>query len=306
MIAVDGPAGSGKSSAARGVARALGLRYLDTGATYRALTWWLLSRGLDTTDPGTVARHAREPVIEPGTDPDAPAITVNGVDVSGPIRTREVSNAVSAVASVPQVREHLIALQREIIARNTGPGGGIVAEGRDIGTVVAPQALVKVFLTASESERAQRRSAELAVDPGATAAVTQQEQLRRDRADAPQTVMAADAVEIDSTSLSLDEVISLIAGLARERAGRAEARLVPPGGISGGPGTDGMTMQTQMRPEAFLRRGGIGRRGVCPGPGGGGRRPAQRRQVHPGQPDSRQPPGGGAGHTRRHPRPGGL
>jgi CMP/dCMP kinase len=219
VIAVDGPAGSGKSTAARGVARALGLRYLDTGAMYRALTWWLLSRGLDTADPGTVARHAREPQIEVGTDPEAPTIAVDGVDVSGPIRTREVSNAVSAVASVPQVREHLIARQREIIARNSGPGGGIVAEGRDIGTVVAPQALVKVFLTASESARADRRSAELAVDPGATAAVTQREQLRRDRADAPQTVMAADAVEIDSTTLSLDKVIGLIVGLARERAG---------------------------------------------------------------------------------------
>ena len=219
MIAVDGPAGSGKSSAARGVARALGLRYLDTGAMYRALTWWLLSRGLDTTDPETVARHAGKPVIEVGTDPDAAVVTVGGVDVSGPIRTREVSNAVSAVASVPQVREHLIAMQREIIARNAGPGGGIVAEGRDIGTVVAPQAQVKVFLTASEDARAHRRSADLAVDPGATEAVTRHEQLHRDRADAPQTVMAADAVEIDSTSLSADEVVSLIAGLARERAG---------------------------------------------------------------------------------------
>jgi len=222
VIAVDGPAGSGKSSAARGVARALGLRYLDTGAMYRALTWWLLSRGLDITDPATVARHAQEPVIEVGTDPDAPAITVDGADVSGPIRTREVSNAVSAVASVPQVREHLIAMQRGIIARHAGPGGGIVAEGRDIGTVVAPQAPVKVFLTASESARAHRRSAELAVDPGATAAVTQREQLRRDRADAPQTVMAADAVEIDSTSLGLDEVIGRIAGLAREAAGQGQ------------------------------------------------------------------------------------
>ena len=229
MIAVDGPAGSGKSSAARGVARALGLRYLDTGAMYRALTWWLLSRGLDTTDPETVARHAKEPAIEAGTDPDAPAISVDGVDVSGPIRTREVSNAVSAVASVPRVREHLIAMQREIITRNTGPGGGIVAEGRDIGTVVAPQALVKVFLTASESARANRRSAELAVDPGATTAVTQREQLRRDRADAPQTVMAADAVEVDSTSLSLNEVIGLIVGLARERAGLAKGQADPAG-----------------------------------------------------------------------------
>jgi CMP/dCMP kinase len=227
VIAVDGPAGSGKSSAARGVARALGLHYLDTGAMYRALTWWLLSRGLNTTDPGTVARHAKEPVIEVGTDPDAPAITVDGVDVSGPIRTREVSNAVSAVASVPQVREHLIAMQREIIARNTGPGDGIVAEGRDIGTVVAPRALVKVFLTASESERANRRSAELAVDPGATTAVTQQEQLRRDRADAPQTVMAADAVEVDSTTLSLAEVIGLIVALARERAGGRDPQADP-------------------------------------------------------------------------------
>jgi len=219
VIAVDGPSGSGKSTAARGVARTLGLRYLDTGAMYRALTWWLLSRGLDTTDPATVARHAKEPVIEVRTDPDAPAITVGGVDVSGPIRTREVSNAVSAVASVPQVREHLIAMQRDIIARNAGPGGGIVAEGRDIGTVVAPQALVKVFLTASEDARAHRRSADLAVDPSATAAVTRHEQLRRDRADAPQTAMAADAVEIDSTALSLDEVIGLIVGVARERAG---------------------------------------------------------------------------------------
>jgi CMP/dCMP kinase len=218
VIAVDGPAGSGKSTAARGVARALGLRYLDTGAMYRALTWWLLSHDLDTADPETVARHADEPVIEVGTDPEAPAITVGGVDVSGPIRTREVSNAVSAVASVPQVREHLIAMQREIIARNAGPGGGIVAEGRDIGTVVAPQALVKVYLTASEEARADRRSTDLAVDPGATAAVTRDEQSRRDRADAPQTAMAADAVEIDSTSLSLDEVVGVIARLARERA----------------------------------------------------------------------------------------
>src|SRR6516164_1179238 len=202
VIAVDGPAGSGKSSAARGVARALGLRYLDTGAMYRALTWWLLSRGLDTADPELVARHAAEPVIEVGVDPAVPHIMVDGVDVSGRIRTRRVSNAVSAVAAVPQVREHLIARQRDIIRRHSGPGGGIVAEGRDIGTVVAPDALVKVFLTASEEVRARRRSTDPAADPGATAAVTQREQHRRDVADAPQTAMAADAVEIDSSSLS--------------------------------------------------------------------------------------------------------
>ena len=118
IVAIDGPAGAGKSTVARRLAERLGYRYLDTGAMYRAVTWWLLERGLDTTDPGTVARHATEPGIEVGTDPDAPAITVDGSDVSGPIRTRKVSNAVSAVASVPQVREHLIAKQREIIARN--------------------------------------------------------------------------------------------------------------------------------------------------------------------------------------------
>ena len=222
MIAVDGPAGSGKSSAARGVARALGLRYLDTGAMYRALTWWLLSRGLDTADPELVARHAAEPVIEVGVDPAAPQITVDGVDVSGRIRSRRVSNAVSAVASVPEVRVHLIARQRDIIGRHAGPGSGIVAEGRDIGTVVAPDALVKVFLTASEEVRAQRRSADLAADPGATAAVTQREQHHRDRADAPQTAMAADAVRIDSSSLSLAQVVSLITDLVRERTGATQ------------------------------------------------------------------------------------
>jgi len=222
VIAVDGPAGSGKSSAARGVARALGLRYLDTGAMYRALTWWLLSRGLDTADPELVARHAAEPVIEVGVDPAAPQITVDGVDVSGRIRSRRVSNAVSAVASVPEVRVHLIARQRDIIGRHAGPGSGIVAEGRDIGTVVAPDALVKVFLTASEEVRAQRRSADLAADPGATAVVTRREQHRRDRADAPQTGMAADAVKIDSSSLSLAEVVRLITDLVRERTGATQ------------------------------------------------------------------------------------
>ena len=222
MIAVDGPAGSGKSSAARGVARALGLRYLDTGAMYRALTWWLLSSGLDTADPELVARHAAEPVIEVGVDPAAPQITVDGVDVSGRIRSRRVSNAVSAVASVPEVRVHLIARQRDIIGRHAGPGSGIVAEGRDIGTVVAPDALVKVFLTASEEVRAQRRSADLAADPGATAVVTRREQHRRDRADAPQTGMAADAVKIDSSSLSLAEVVRLITDLVRERTGATQ------------------------------------------------------------------------------------
>jgi cytidylate kinase len=215
VIAVDGPAGSGKSTAARGAARALGFRYLDTGSTYRALTWWLLAHGADISDPGAVAASARRPVIEVGTDPEAPAIRVDGTDVAGPIRTREVSNAVSAVASVPEVRRHLVALQQEIIADALAAGAGIVAEGRDIGTAVAPDAPVKVFLTASETVRARRRAAELAADPTATVELTRAEQARRDRSDAPQMAMAADAVEIDTTALGLDEVIREIVALAQ-------------------------------------------------------------------------------------------
>jgi cytidylate kinase len=217
VIAVDGPAGSGKSTAARGVARALGLRYLDTGAMYRALTWWLLSRGLDTADPAVVAGHAARPRIEVSTDPAAPQVRVDGADVSGEIRSRAVSNAVSAVASVPAVRARLVEAQQQVIARACAAGLGIVAEGRDIGTVVAPQAAVKVFLTASEDARARRRSADLAADPAATTEVTRAEQRRRDAADAPQTAMAADAVEIDTTALTVDQVVALIVALARRQ-----------------------------------------------------------------------------------------
>lgn len=221
MIAVDGPAGSGKSTAARGAARALGLRYLDTGSTYRALTWWLLGHGVDTSDPAAVAA-AGCPVIEVGTDPQAPGIRVDGADVAGPIRTREVSNAVSAVASVPEVRRHLVAMQQRIIADALDDGAGIVAEGRDIGTVVAPGAPVKVFLTAGEGVRARRRAAELAADPAATVALTRAEQAQRDRSDAPQMARAADAVEIDTTALGLDEVIREIVALAADRAASGE------------------------------------------------------------------------------------
>ena len=224
IIAVDGPAGSGKSSAARGVARGLGLRYLDTGAMYRALTWWMLSRGVPVGTPEAVARHVQQPVIEVSTDPGRPAVSVDGTDVTAQIRTREVSNAVSAVASVSEVRTRLVAMQQAIIARACADGAGIVAEGRDIGTVVAPDAPVKVYLTASESIRAERRSADLAADPAATVARTQAEQQRRDRADAAQMAKAPDAVLIDTTPLNLDEVIRVIVSLARDRADAAWSR----------------------------------------------------------------------------------
>lgn len=210
IIAVDGPAGSGKSSAARGVARALGLRYLDTGAMYRALTWWLLGRGADITDPGAVAGLVAAPHIETSTDPRAPWTRVDGTDVSEAIRTREVTAAVSAVAAVPAVRAHLIAMQRGIIAA----APGIVAEGRDIGTVVAPDASVKVFLTADGAARATRRAEQASW----SAAATRADQDRRDRLDAAQSEKATDAVVIDSTGLGLDEVVDTIVRLAREHA----------------------------------------------------------------------------------------
>ncbi|TDD85520.1 (d)CMP kinase [Actinomadura rubrisoli] len=212
---MDGPSGSGKSSASKGVARALGLRYLDTGAMYRAMTWWMLRNGVPVEDGGAVAARVLEPVIVSGSDPGAPTITVDGQDVAEEIRTREVTNAVSAVSSVPAVRARLVELQREIIG-----SGGIVVEGRDIGTVVAPDARVKVYLTASEEARAQRRARDLAADPAASVGRTRDEQARRDRLDstrkASPLAKAADAHEIDSTEMGLGEVIEAVVRLAKE------------------------------------------------------------------------------------------
>ena len=210
MIAVDGTSGSGKSSTSRGVAERLGLRYLDTGAMFRAITWWLLSQGVDVRDVAAVAAVADRPRIESGTDPLAPTITVDGVDVSVQIRSAEVNAAVSPVSAVPEVRARLLDLQREVIG-----AGGIVVEGRDIGSVVWPQAEVKVYLSADPDARAERRAAE---EGGADLASTQQSLLERDRIDsgratAPLT-MADGAVHVDSTHLTLDEVVETILALA--------------------------------------------------------------------------------------------
>ena len=211
VVAVDGPSGAGKSSASRGAAIALGVRYLDTGSMYRALTWWLLERGVAVSDVGLVGELAAEPVIEVGTDPRAPWTRVDGTDVSAAIRTREVTSAVSAVAAVPRVRTRLIAQQRDIIAK----ADGIVAEGRDIGTVVAPEAGLKVFLTASPEERARRRAAELGADQATVLA----EQTVRDERDSTREHSplrpAPGAVTLDTTGLSVEEVVGRIAALAR-------------------------------------------------------------------------------------------
>ena len=215
VIAVDGPAGSGKSTAARQIATALGLRYLDTGAMYRALTWWLREQHVELADTAAVVARIAEPRIEVGTDPERPWVTVDGREVGGPIRSRQVSNSVSTVAAIPQVRALLIGRQRAIIA---AADAGIVAEGRDIGTVVAPDAVVKVYLTASEEVRARRRSADLADDdPAATVSAVQHEQARRDQRDAAQMAVAVDAVEIDTSRLTLTAVVGQVVDLARAR-----------------------------------------------------------------------------------------
>jgi CMP/dCMP kinase len=177
---------------------------------YRALTWWLMDAGEDTADERHVASLATRPGIEASTDPDDPWTRVDGKDVSEQIRTREVSARVSVVARVPEVRQHLISLQRAII-KAAAPG--IVAEGRDIGTVVAPRAQLKVYLTADSQARAERRAAE----QGAAVDVTEADQARRDRLDAAQSAKAEDAVLIDATDLSLPAVIDAITRLARER-----------------------------------------------------------------------------------------
>ncbi len=216
VIAVDGPSGSGKSSVSRGAAAELGLRYLDTGAMYRAVTWWMLEHGVDVSDPTAVAAHASEATVVPGTDPASPTITVDGGDVSAEIRRPEVTDSVSAVSAVPEVRERLLTLQRTAIG-----GGGIVVEGRDIGTVVCPEADLKIFLTASAQARAARRSRELAGagHSDAVPSVTLDDLARRDAIDSTRAVSplkrAEDAVVVDATELSLEETIAEVVRLAR-------------------------------------------------------------------------------------------
>jgi CMP/dCMP kinase len=198
VIAIDGPAGAGKSTVARAAAERLGFTYLDSGAMYRAVA-------LRGGDPAAVAREARLELGE--------RITLDGEDVTEQIREPWVSEAASRVASDPAVREALVEQQRRILTE-----GDWVAEGRDIGTVVAPGAEVKVFLTADPAERARRRAAERGEDPEAVLA----EQAIRDERDSKRAhsplVAADDAVELDTTGLSIDEVVAKIADLVATRA----------------------------------------------------------------------------------------
>ena len=217
VVAIDGPSGSGKSSTSRGVADRLGLRYLDTGAMYRAMTWWLLRQGVDVHDPSAVAARVEEPEILSGTDPLGPTILVDGIDVGMAIRSDEVNAAVSPVAAVPEVRRRLLEVQREIIG-----AGGIVVEGRDIGSVVAPDAEVKVYLTADAAARAHRRALE---EGGTDLDATRESLLARDEIDSGREVsplvMAEGAVHVDGTAYTLDEVVGLVVALVEKAASGA-------------------------------------------------------------------------------------
>ncbi len=223
IIAIDGPAGSGKSTIARAVADRFGFTKLDTGAMYRAVTLAALERGIDLTDEDAVCALARAvDITYPAADA---AIAVDGVDVSAAIRTPRVDARVSQVAAYPGVREAMMELQRRLALRHD-----VVAEGRDIGTVVFPDAEVKVFLTADPRERARRRvlqrhegervpEAALAEEIERTLeGIARRDDLDAHRAVAP-LVAADDAVRIDSTACTIDEVVARIASLVDERRG---------------------------------------------------------------------------------------
>lgn len=217
VIAVDGPSGSGKSTVSRAVARRLGLGYLDTGAMYRALAWWCAHEGVDLDDREAVAAAAAAMPLEMSLDPDDGRVCVAGVDVSRQIRTPGLSKVVSKVATNLKVREELVRRQRAIVE---GARYGIVAEGRDITTVVAPDADVRVLLTASKEARLARRALETRGSADAAAvAATRDEVLRRDADDSAvaEFLTAADGVtRIDSSAMGVEEVVEAVVSLVPE------------------------------------------------------------------------------------------
>ena len=218
VIALDGPSGSGKSTVARALARHLRWRYLDTGATYRAATLAVLRAGTDLADPAAVAATVAGAAIAVSTDPDVPATTLDGEDVSAVIRGPEVTRAVSAVSAVPEVRRQLVALQRALAGAD-----GAVLEGRDIGTAVFPEAPVKVFLDASPEVRASRRAGDadtgVRAGGGDVVSAVAEDLARRDRLDSSRATSplqpAEDAVHLDSSTLDADAVVERVLELAR-------------------------------------------------------------------------------------------
>jgi cytidylate kinase len=219
VVAIDGPAGSGKSTVARRVAERAGLRHLDTGATYRALTLALLRRGVPVDDPQAVADAAKAVDLSlelgPGRTGTA-RVLLDGVPPGAELRSPEVNAAVSAVSAVPAVREQLVALQRSLVGL-----GGMVVEGRDVGTVVWPAAEVKVFLTASDTERARRRGGDRDGGGESAEALARRDRLDTGRATSP-TRPAEDALVVDSTDRSVDQVVDQV--LTMVEAARARHR----------------------------------------------------------------------------------
>jgi len=217
VVAVDGPSGSGKSTISRRVAALLGVGYVDTGAMYRALTWAVLDAGADPEDGDAVRAVLVRTKVEVSTEPDRPQhVAANAEDVTTAIRTPQVDAAVSAVSAVPEVRTAMVVQQRDLA------GGGAVVEGRDIGSVVFPDADLKVFLTADAAVRAARRAAERAADEvSAAEAMRVRDAKDSGRAHNPLR-QPADAVVLDSTALGIDavvrKVLELLATRARERA----------------------------------------------------------------------------------------
>jgi cytidylate kinase len=216
VIAIDGPSGAGKGTVARAVARHLGYRHVDTGAMYRAVAWKALEAGVDLDSDAAVAALARDAVIEL----EGGRVRIDGHDVTEAIRTPEIDAATTRVARLPGVRAALVARQRAL-----GRGGGIVMEGRDIGTVVFPDADVKIYLDAAPEERARRRAQDPAHGYGGAvpvaevaAALEARDRLDRTRPSSPLAV-APDAVQIDTTALSVEQVVARVLAVVAERAG---------------------------------------------------------------------------------------
>jgi cytidylate kinase len=220
IVAMDGPSGTGKSSVSRMLATRIGAQYLDTGAMYRVATLKALRAGVDLTDPAAIADAMGEFALSIGTDPSAERIRLGEEDVSVEIRGAEVTRAVSAVSAVPAVRALLVALQREL----TGDAGRIVVEGRDIGTVVFPDADVKIYLTASAAARAQRRNEQnIREGRGDDYEGVLEDVQRRDRLDSTRAAsplrQADDAVVLDTSDLGITEVIDALDRIVAERTG---------------------------------------------------------------------------------------
>ena len=232
VIALDGPSGTGKSTVARRLAAQLGAGYLDTGAMYRTVTLAVLRAGVTPTDEAAVARVAERVTLSISTDPAHQEVRLGEESVGIEIRGQVVTGAVSAVSAVPRVRELLRIQQQELIAGACDSNGGIVVEGRDIGTAIAPDAALKIFLTASSDARAQRRTSQDAAEGRAsTLDATKQDVDRRDRLDSSRAASplqaADDAVRLDTTHLDVAGVLDRILELVDERELR---------GVAAGPG----------------------------------------------------------------------